>query len=244
MITLINTRATWESQESVLFQPVLKDYPTCHCCIITAHISLGNLEWQWKTFIRQMDRTWQLLHSIHQRPSAPTHLISMLQAELTNLDSIYTSDRPLILIATQLLEKEASFDGISPYNKSIRRSLLPFLDDALSWLTGTAMTKDVNSIKKRVNQLITAQNTQETLVHIISVLNITRYATQVNRQHINIVIDAVDRMQQDVTNLYNITNSLCNSLGYQQLVLHICSILANLRDSLSYIKEVSMHSME
>ena len=39
------------------------------------------------------------------------------------------------------------------------------MGDALSWLTGTAMTKDVNSIKKRVNQLIVTQhNQQETLV--------------------------------------------------------------------------------
>ena len=29
---------------------------------------------------------------------------------------------------------------------------------------------------------------QETLVHIISVLNVTRYATQVNKQHINLII--------------------------------------------------------
>ena len=31
---------------------------------------------------------------------------------------------------------------------------------------------------------------QETLIHIISILNVTRYATQVNRQHINLVMDA------------------------------------------------------
>ena len=69
-----------------------------------------------------------------------------------------------------------------------------FLGDALSWLMGTATTKDVNSIKNRVNQFIALQHEQkETLVHIISVLNVTRYATQVNRQHINLVIDAVER---------------------------------------------------
>ena len=87
------------------------------------------------------------------------------------------------------------------------------------------MTKDVNSIKKRVNQLISAQNMQqETLVHILSILKITRYAPQVNRQHINIVVDTVDMMQQDINNLYNITNSLYNSLSYHQLMLYIHSI--------------------
>ena len=58
-----------------------------------------------------------------------------------------------------------------------RRRLLPFLGDVLSWLTGIATTKDINSIKTRINQLITTQSSQqETLVHIISILNVTRYA--------------------------------------------------------------------
>ena len=151
-------------------------------------------------FIRQMERTQQLLTSIQQKPLAPTHLISTLQAELANLDSIYTSYRPLSLAATQLVKKEPSLDRASASNKHTGRSLLPLLGDTLTWLTGIATTKDVNSIKKRVNQLLTTQNNQqETLVHIISVLNITRYATWVNRQHINIIMGTVDRTHQDVT---------------------------------------------
>ena len=222
-----------ESQESVLFQPALKVYLMYHSWIITAHVSLGNLEKQWRVFIRQMKRTQPLLNSKQQKPLALTHLISTLQAEHTHLDSIYTSYRPLILAATQLLKKEPSFNGVSASNRCMRRSLLPFLGDALSWLMGTATTKDVNSIKTRVNQLLATQNNQqETVVHIISVLNVTRYATQVNRQHINIIMDIVDRTHQDVTTLYNITSSLYNSLSYQQIMLHIHSILANLQDSL------------
>ena len=143
------------------------------------------------------------------------------------------------------MDTDSSFDGTANYNKCTRRSLLPFLGNALSWLTGTATTKDVTSIKKRVDQLITAQTTQqETIVHIVSILNITTYATQVNRQHINIVMDAVDKMVHDVNNLYNITTSLYTSLSYHQLVLHIRYVSANLWDSLSYIRSVSMHTMD
>ena len=73
------------------------------------------------------------------------------------------------------------------------KSLLPFLGDALRWLMGTATTKDVNSIKTRVNQLIMTQSSQqETLVHIISVVNVTQYAVQVNRHSINILMNKVD----------------------------------------------------
>ena len=138
-----------------------------------------------------------------------------------------------------------SFDGNSNYNKCARRSLLPFLGNALSWLTGTTTTKDITSIKKRFNQLITAQTTeQETIGHIVSIFNVTRYATQVNRQDTNIVIDAVDKTVQDVNNLYNITTSLYTSLRYHQLILHIRSVLANLLDTLSYIRTVSMPTMD
>ena len=156
--------------------------------------------------------------------------------ELTNLNDIYTSCEPIIT-ANNLLDTDLSFDGNSNYNKCVRRSLLP-LGDVLSWLTGTATTKDINSIRKRVNQLITAQ--QETIVHIVSILNVTRYAAQVNRQHINIMMNAVDEMVHDVNNLYNITTSLYIMLSYHQLVLHIRCVLANLWDSLSYIRTVSM----
>ena len=112
------------------------------------------------------------------------------------------------------------------------------------WLTGIVTTKDVNSIKNRANQLIAMQHKQdETLVHIISALNVTRYATQVNRQHINLVMDTVEGTHQDVTTLYNITSSFYTNLNYQQIVLHIHSILANLRDSLYYMRQVAMCAM-
>ena len=74
---------------------------------------------------------------------------------------------------------------------------------------GTATTKDINSIKTRINQLIATQSSQQkTLVHIISILNITRYATQVNRHSINILMDKVDDTSHDISNLYNLTTSL------------------------------------
>ena len=123
---------------------------------------------------------------------------------------------------------DLSIDGNTNYNRQVKQSLLPFLGDALSWLTGTATTKDVNSIKQRVNQLIEPQSLQqETMVHILSILNVNQYAAQVNIQHINISMDKVDETVQDVNNLYNLTTSLATSLSYYQLVLYIRSVLAN-----------------
>ena len=47
----------------------------------------------------------------------------------------------------------------------MRRSLLPFLGDALSWLTRTATTKDNSSIKTRINQLMATQPTGDPSPH-------------------------------------------------------------------------------
>ena len=85
---------------------------------------------------------------------------------------------------------------------------------------------------------------KEATVHIVSILNVTGYTAQVNRQHIIIIMDTVGKMVHDVNNLYNITTSLHTSLTYHQLILHLRSVLSNLRDSLSYIRTVSVHTMD
>ena len=124
------------------------------------HISLGNLEKQWMMFVQQMGRIQHLLNSLQQKHVAPTYILSAMQVELANLDIIYTSYKSLTLTATHLLRREPTFNGMSPFNRCTKRSLLPFLGDALSWLTGTATTKDVISIKNTVNQLIAMQHQQ------------------------------------------------------------------------------------
>ena len=59
---------------------------------------------------------------------------------------MYNSCKPTIISAINLLNTDPSFDGHKNSNNHHKRSLLPFAGDALRWLTGTATTKDVNSI--------------------------------------------------------------------------------------------------
>ena len=230
MIIFTTTSTTKEIGESVLFQPVLKTYPTCHSWIITAHVSLGHLEHHGKYFNRLLDKTsCQLLLSLNHQPAAPSHLLSPLWVELTTINDMHNSCKPTIISAINLLNTDPSFDGHIHSNTHCRRSLLPFLGDALRLKTGTATTKDVNSIKEHVHQLIEIQLVQQqTLVHIVSILNVTRYAVQVTRHSINVLMDKLDETSQDVNNLYNLTTSLTTSLSYNQIVLYIRSVLANL----------------
>ena len=158
----------------------------------------------------------------------------------SNIQDIYISSKTTITSAINLLNSNELQTGTHH-----RRSLLPFLGDALSLLTGTATTRDIHSIKTRINQLIATQTSQcNTLVHIVSILNVTRYATQVNRHSINNLIDAVHTTSQDINNLYNLTMSLAASINFKEMILHIRSVFANLQDSLHYLWTVSTHTME
>ena len=57
-------------------------------------------------------------------------------------------------------------------------------------------------------------------------------------------MDKVDETSHDISNLYNQTSSLATSINFHQLILHIRSVLANLHDSLCYIRTVSTHTMD
>ena len=108
-----------------------------------------------------------------------------------------------------------------------------------------ATTKDIHSIKSRINQLLATQTSQcNTLVHIVSILNVTRYATQVNRHSINNLIDAIHTTTPDIKNLYNLTTSLAASINSNQMILHIRLVFTNLQDSLHYLHTVSTHTMD
>ena len=78
----------------------------------------------------------------------------------------------------------------------------------------------------------------------MSILNITWYATQVNRHSIHTLMDAVQTTSHDINNLYNLTTSLAAGINFNQMILHIRSVFAILCDSLNYIQMVSKHTME
>ena len=85
---------------------------------------------------------------------------------------------------------------------------------------------------------------QETLVHIISVLNATIYTAQVNRHSMNILMDAAKATSHDINNLFNLSKSVATSINFNQLIFHIRSVFPNLHDSLNCIQMVSAHTMD
>ena len=226
----------------MIFQPVLQAYPTRHSWIVTAHISLWNLEYHWKLFKRQLTRTQQFLRSLEQHPSASTQLLTTLQLELSNIQDICKSSETSIISTTNLLNSNQP----QTCTCQCKRSLLPFLGTApLAGSQGQPPPRIYAASKPGSNKLIAMQSSQpDALVHIISILNVTKYATQVNRHSINNLIDAVHTATQDINNLYNVTTSLASSITFNQMILHIRSVFANLRDSMQYLCTLSTHTMD
>ena len=100
-------------------------------------------------------------------------------------------------------------------------------------------------IKQQVNFSIQEQSQkQETIVYIISILNVTRHATKVNRQKISKVMDALQKVNQDINILLNITDVLTQCLRYNQIYTYTCTIFAYLRDFLIYMKQVATLTMD
>ena len=142
-------------QESVLFQPVPKAYPTWHSWIITAHISIHFLNKQLCMFNCQKALAQELLIKLQWQPFASNFVFNALLGEVSN---IYQSYEPIIWTAIQLLKSELLTGKLLTLdNPQSKRSLLSFLGDALHWLTGMASTKDTTEIKQWVNSLIQKQ---------------------------------------------------------------------------------------
>ena len=57
-------------------------------------------------------------------------------------------------------------------------------------------------------------------------------------------MDVVQTISHNINNLYNLTTSLATGVNFNQMILQIKSLFANLCDSLNYIWMVSTHTVE
>ena len=227
---LLHILAQGEKIESVLFQPVLVAYPTRHSWIISAHINLGTLNKPMHLFNRQKNIICEMISKLRNHPDDAIEPFQPLQVELDSLHSLFMAYKPVFSSTMSILQMQLSFDR-KPIPPLVRKeqSLLPFLGSALKWLTGTAITRDIKHIKKRISSLIKTQENQwKAMVHIVSILNLTRYETQVNRQWINIIFKELTKSNEDIRALFKITNQLATQVQVQNIVLHLQAMLANL----------------
>ena len=72
-----------------------------------------------------MDRTHPIIQSLGWWPSTPTQLLSAQQVELTTINDIYTSYKPIIIPAVNLLDTDPSFGGNANYNNVLEEAYYP-----------------------------------------------------------------------------------------------------------------------
>ena len=82
------------------------------------------------------------------------------------------------------------------------------------------------------------------MAHIVSILNLTHYETQVNRQWINIILKELTKSNEDIRALFNITNQLATQVQVQNIMLHLQAMLTNLKDCLHFMKQLANHVLE
>ena len=240
---LTRTKQDKPQHGSVLFHLVLKAYSTWHSWIITAHVFLGELNKQLHMFNHQEESAHQLLMKLQCQLFTSNFVLNDLLGELTNIDSIYQLYRPTMQMTIQLLQTEPVLNRLSPSDSPYpKRSLLPFLGNALQWLSETATMKDIREIKQWINQLMQEQKEQqETLVHIISILNITSHVTQMNGQKLNKVMDALQKVNEDVNTLLNITDILTQHLRNTHNIC-LCPYYTSIPERLPHIHETRCHT--
>ena len=112
-------------------------------------------------FNRQKNIIRETISKLRNHPDDKIEPLQPLQVELDNLHNLFMAYKPVFSSARTILQTQPSFDGKPiPPSGWKKRSLLPFLGSALKWLTGTATTKDVKYIKKRISSLIETQENQ------------------------------------------------------------------------------------
>ena len=169
-------------------------------------------------------------------------VLNTLLGEITNIDSLYQSYRPTIQMAIQLLQTKPVLNKLShadsPWPK---RSLLTLIQRCTTMVNRDSHNEGCARNKQWIYQLIQEQTKQqETLVHVISILIITKCATQVNRQKLNEVMDALQKTNEAVNTLLNNTDIL--TVSQIPTDIHLFPYYTSLPQILPHVHETSCHT--
>ena len=148
-------------------------------------------------FNRQKNIIRETISKLRNYPDDEIEPLQPLQVELDNLHNLFMAYKPIFSSARSILQTQPSFDGKPlPPSGWKKWSLLPFLGSALKWLTGTATTKDIKYIKKRISSLIETQESQwNTMVHSLYIeLNPIRNPGQQTADKYN--LEGINKIQR------------------------------------------------
>ena len=120
-------------------------------------------------FNRQKNIIRETISKLQDHPDDEIEPLQPLQVDLDNLHNLFMAYKPIFSSTRSILQTQPSFDGKPlPLSGPKKQSLLPFLDSALKWLTGTATTKNVNTSRNRSHPSSKHRKTNEKLWYILS----------------------------------------------------------------------------
>ncbi|XP_069106680.1 LOW QUALITY PROTEIN: uncharacterized protein [Argopecten irradians] len=236
------TRAI-EIEESVIFQKINDITTTRSRWLVSFVIDLKPYE-RFMSSLTDIMATSKVVRRVKQRYKGSKNVgyVNIVDGLKQMLKDIKRTQKTILesFLNYALLEentREGNF-GIIKQNERSKRSLLPFVGSALSFLFDTVSDSDLGSIRHNVNVL--AKN-QKDITHALkdslSILNVTRVEVKENRNTINELINSADDLEGE---LLNFTTELGGQL---QDMNDFVQIFAQLDRTIDNIKLMSQRAM-
>ena len=187
---LINRTTGLFVNKNVVFQRVNQMATTPQQWLLTAVVDVSEIKAHLDTVSRKIDQTIQtntkLLTLFHDfRDTFYDKVLRRIQDEIRAVQENHN-----VVVKT--------FEAFSPVYNRQKRSLLPFIGQALSTLFGVVDEDHINSIRTHVNIL---SKNQQKMAHVvedsITIINITRNQVAENRKAINTVIDKLSQLESE-----------------------------------------------
>ena len=133
----------------------------------------------------------------------------------------------------------AAYHALHPRNK---RSLVPFIGQAFSFVFGTVSEGDLGAIRRnlhilRINQVELAHFVQESL----SLINVSRARITENRQPLNLIVSDMGAINEQIANL---TQKLDNRIFQLETLLQLDGLVKEIKQSfqkaLIYVKHLQL----
>ena len=139
-----------------------------------------------------------------------------------------------------------TFDDYRSLHQRSRRSILPFVGDALSWLFGTTSESDMNNIRVALKTLNSNQGKlQHVVKQSLSMVNMTHNQVIQNRKRLNKLNEGMREIYTALRNYSKQTNSEIEDLKvFLNFYIQLQTVVANSREMmmeiLAYMEDLKM----
>lgn len=180
-------------QRNVIFQKVNEVTTTRSRWLITFVTDLEPYE---KFMSKMKDDFSKVGESISMVEKMTAKTQGFIDAQTFFNGPIMALKQELVSLRVSYENSENMFVTFKSLQHRSRRSLIPFIGSALSFLFGTVSDQDLNSIRRNVHTL--SQN-QNKIAHVVTesltILNSTRIAVNENRVEINTLADGLQALE-------------------------------------------------